>query len=116
MNEIDAIQEDLNILPGTGATMSIGSDSYPYYVSEALPNGVFGLYSPKSCFDGEHPWEGGSQVVDNFDPKHESEFYVKRRYKKWWKVEKNGKPIARFTGKYHRLHFGHAYSYQNPSF
>jgi hypothetical protein len=113
---LTAIAEDLKIFPGAGATKSVGSDSYPYYVSEALPNGVIGMYHPSAKFDDEHPWHGGSQVVDAYDPKAPSDFYIKRRYGNWWEVERNGTPIRKFTGRYVRLHFNGAHSYRDPSF
>ena len=110
------IEEDLKIMPGVGATKSVGSDCYPFYVSEVLPNHVIGMYEPKSHFDKDHPWEGGTMVVDAFNPQHRSELYIKRRYGKWWKCTKEGKPVGRLTCRYIRLEFGNAYSYQNPSF
>ena len=116
MTDIEKINNDLTITKGTGATVRVGSDVYPYYVSEVLPNGVYGLYSPNDRFDDQHPWEGGTMVVDPFDSEHKSEFYVKHRYGSWWKVNPNGTPISRFSTKYHVLKFGSAYSYRNPSF
>lgn len=109
------IMEDLILAPGLGATMSNGRDSYPYYVSEVLPNRVIGLYSPNSHF--EKSWENGHQVVDKYDPSHPTEIYIKRAYSRWWKVTKDGKKRLReFTGRYCHLSFGHAYAYQDPSF
>lgn len=116
MTPQEIIEEDLKILPGTGATMHVGSDSYPWYVSEVLPNSIIGMYAPKSWFDDKHPWESGMQVVAPFDAKHPSEIYIKRRYGKWWKVSSNGKPISRFTSRYERLYFTGARSYRDPSF
>jgi len=116
MNDIDQIKEDLQIQVGIGATMSVGSDSYPYYISSVLSNGVIGLYQPNSRFDSTHPWEGGTQVVDKFDKNHPTEFYIKRIYGKWWKCDKFGKRISRFTAKWMHFTIGHAYAYQNPSF
>lgn len=116
MTQQEIIEEDLKILPGTGATMRVGSDSYPWYVSEVASNGIIGMYKPKSWFDDKHPWEGGMQVVAPFDAKHPSEIYIKRRYGKWWKVSNDGKPISRFTSRYESLHFNGAYSYCDPSF
>ena len=116
MKHEEMIEEDLNIHVGIGATLSVGSDSYPYYVSETLPNGAIGMYHASSHWDDAHPWEGGSQVVDPFDARHATDFYIKRRYGHWWKINKDGSPIERFTGKYTRLSFGHAYSYCDPSF
>ena len=110
------IDEDLKIMPGVGATVSVGSDKYPYYVSEVLPNGVIGMYEPSSWFDDMHPWEGGDQVVEKFDPNHGSTCFIKRRYGHWWSVDKYGKPIKKFIGKYSRISFGYAISYQDPSF
>lgn len=110
------IEEDLKIFPGMGATASVGSDCYPFYVSELLPNHVIGMYEPKSWFDKDHPWEGGTMVVDAYDPQHQSELYIKRRYGKWWKCTKEGKPVTRLTCKYVRLRFGNACSYRDPSF
>lgn len=111
-----AVNEDLKIQLGVGATLSVGSDAYAYYVSEVLPNGVIGLYEPDSHWDEKHPWEGGTQVVSPFDPHAKSEKYIKRRYGTWWLVEANGRPINRFTSKWERLQFGHARSYRDPSF
>jgi len=110
------IEEDLKIFPGMGATKSVGSDCYPFYVAELLPNHVIGMYAPKSHFDKDHPWSAGTLVVDNYDPQHQSELYIKRRYGKWWVCTKEGKPVARFTCKYVRLRFGNASSYQDPCF
>jgi hypothetical protein len=115
-NAISIIEEDLKICVGCGATKSVGSDSYPLYVSEILPKNVIGMYTPKSQFDDAHPWHGGTQVVDAFDPNAKSMFYIKRRYGHWWEVESNGNPIRRFTGRYLRLSFNGAYSYRDPSF
>ena len=111
-----AIAEDLCISVGTGVTKHNGRDSYPFYVSEVLPNGVVGLTSGHGHFDSSHPWEGGIGVVDPFDHDQPTEFYIKRRYGNWWKVHKNGKPISRFTDRYSRICFGRASFYQDPSF
>ena len=108
------INEDLMIAPGVGATMTVGSDSYAYYVSEVLSNGIVGLYSPKTYF--ENSWADGTMKVDDFDKSNASEFYIKRRYGKWWKCTKDGNPLHKWTGKYARLHFGRAYAYRDPSF
>ena len=116
MTTEETINEDLKVVPGMGATMSVGSDAYAYYVSELLPNGVIGLYEPESCWDAAHPWEGGDQTVQPFNPEAKSEMYIKRRYGKWWKVDRNGKRICRFTSKYERFRFGRAVSYRDPSF
>lgn len=110
------IEEDLMIEVGIGATMSVGSDCYPYYISETLPNNVLGLYQPAARFDETHPWEGGTQVVDEFDRNHPTELYIKRTYGKWWNCDKNGKRLTRFTSKWIKFDIGHAYAYQNPSF
>lgn len=114
INHAQAINEDLMIVVGIGATYSVGSDSYPYYVSEVLPKGIYGLYAPNAQF--EKSWTDGSMVVDKFDPTHKSSMYIKRRYGKWWEVTTNGKPIRQFTSKYQRLHFGKANAYRDPSF
>ena len=116
MTAIEKINLDLTLTVGDGATVRVGSDCYPYYVSETLPNGVYGLYSPNAKFDDAHPWEGGTQVVDPFDPGHPSDFYVKHRYGNWWKVKADGTPIQRYSTRYHSLTFGSAYAYLNPSF
>ena len=111
------IEEDLKIDVGVGATMSVGSDAYAYYISEVLPNGVIGIYSPKTHFDDSHPLEGGTEVVDAFDPSAKSEFYLKRCYGKWWKVSRDGKTrLCRFTSRWEQFTIGHAYSYSDPSF
>lgn len=110
----EQIAEDLKIEIGIGVTEYNGRDSYPFYVSEILPNGVIGLYSPNSHF--KNNWTEGSMVVDAFDPKEKSEFYIKRRYGNWWKVEANGKPLCKWGGKYTSISFGAAISYQDPSF
>ena len=112
--EKKAIEEDLKIVPGVGATETVGSDSYPYYVSEVLPKGIIGMYAPNSHF--EKSWADGDMVVDPFDEKRPTEFYIKRRYGKWWTVKRDGTPVGRFTGRYVRLSFGHACSYRDPSF
>lgn len=113
----DIINEDLKLDVGLGATQSIGSDSYPYYISELLPNGVVGMYRPDARFDEKHPWYGGSGKVDPFDPSHASDFYIKRRYGSWWKCTKSGTPLkSGYDRKMPNLHFGFACYYQNPSF
>ena len=109
-NYVKAINEDLIIEVGLGATYSVGSDSYPYYVSEVLPNGVIGLYQPNSHF--EHDWTEGSMVADKFDLSHETEVYIRKSYGHWWECDKDGKRIHRW----HSIHFGHACSYRDPSF
>lgn len=115
LTEYEQIKEDLNMAPGLGATMYNGRDSWPYYVTEVLPNRVIGLYSPGSHF--KESWVDGHEVVDKFDPKHETELYIKRAYGKWWKVTKDGKKrIRQFTNRYHTLTFGHATSYSSPLF
>lgn len=111
------IDEDLAISVGIGATLRVGSDAYPYYISEVLPNGVIGIYSPKSHFDNAHPWQGGTEVVDPFDPNAESEIYIKRCYGNWWKVSRDDKArIERFISRWENFTIGHAYAYQDPSF
>lgn len=113
----EIINEDLNITVGTGVTCRSGSDSYPYYVSEVLPNGVFGLYHAPSKWDEKHPWEGGTQVVDPFDPNHKSEFFIKRRYGRWWGSDRTGKNVTKHCyGLYGQPKFGYAHAYQDPSF
>jgi hypothetical protein len=114
INAIQAIHEDLTITIGTGATLYVGSDSYPYYVSEVLPKGVYGLYSPHAHF--EKSWTDGSMTVDKFDANHTSTIYLKRRYGKWWEVSPEGSPRKPFTSKYSHLHFGKAHAYRDPSF
>jgi len=115
IDEAAQIKEDLNMAPGLGATMSNGRDSYPYYVSEVLPNKVIGMYSPGSHFAKD--WTDGHEVVDKYDPNHPTEFYIKRAYGKWWNVSKDGKKrLSRFTGRYRHLSFGHASAYSDPSF
>ena len=111
-NPIDIINEDLSLDVGVGATYYSGSDAYPYYVSELLPNGVIGLYSPKSWFDDKHPMYFGSLVVAPFNPKTPSSIYIKRLYGHWWRCEKNGKRIQRW----HSISFGHAESYLDIGF
>lgn len=116
MDQKTLIKEDLEVCVGIGATTSNGRDCYPYYVSEVLPNGIIGIYRAGWHFDAQHPWEGGDGVVDPFDQQHTSDFYIKRRYGKWWQVDGSGKPIEPFTGKYLRLSFGRAHAFQDPSF
>lgn len=114
-NEKEEIYFQLKLAPGLGATMSVGSDSYPYYVSDVLPNGVIGLYSPGSHFKND--WTDGYEVVDAFDSKHPTEIFIKKAYRKWWVVDKDGKKRIRpFTGRYNTLQFGSATSYRDPSF
>lgn len=110
------ISEELSISIGTGATYSNGLDSYPYYVSEFLPNMVIGLYEAHWKFDDQHPWEGGDGVVDAFDSTAKSELYIKKRYGEWWRCDKVGNPINKFTDKCCHLNFNGAFAYQNPSF
>ena len=112
-NPMDIINEDLNMEVGLGATYHCGSDAYPYYISELLPNNVIGLYSPNSYFDKTHPSYFGDQVVEDFDPNHKTEIYIRRRYGNWWTCDKNGKKISRFN---RTLKFGYARSYLDPSF
>lgn len=114
-DEKEEIYLQLNLAPGLGATMNVGSDSYPYYVSDVLPNGVIGLYSPGSHF--EHDWVDGYKKVDAFDSKHPTEIFIKKAYRKWWVVDQSGKKrIRRFTSRYQSLHFGTATSYRDPNF
>lgn len=111
------IEEDLRLEVGLGATKRVGSDEYPYYISELLPNGVVGMYRPDAKFDDKHPWYGGSGAVDPFDPSHKSEFYIKRRYGSWWKCTRSGVPLSDgYDRKMSGLHFGSAHYYQDPSF
>ena len=120
MAKVDAktqIAEDLVIAPGVGATMSVGSDAYAYWITEALPNNVYGICHARSHFDDDHPWEGGTEVVEPYDPtKDKTESYIKRCYGKWWKVDKDGHRLERFSGKWNRFSIGHACSYRDPSF
>ena len=104
------IEEDLKIQVGLGATYHCGSDAYPYYISEVLPNGVIGLYKPDAHF--EKDWTDGYQIVDPFDAAKQSEIYIRRSYGNWWVCEKNGKRMH----KWHSISFGHASSYRDPSF
>lgn len=108
------IDEDLMIAVGVGVTYSVGSDSYPYYIAEVLPNGIIGLYSPSSHF--EKSWTDGEMKVDPFMPEAKATFYVKRRYGNWWKVNKDGTPIMKWGGRHCNVSIGRAYSYQDPSF
>ena len=109
-NHQATIEEDLKIEVGIGATYHCGSDAYPYYVSEVLPNGVIGLYRPNSHF--EKDWTDGHKIVDKFNPKCLSEFYIRRSYGHWWTCNKDGKRICRW----HSISFGHASAYTDPSF
>lgn len=113
-DRIKAIQEDLTIHVGMGATLSCGSDRYPYYVSERLPNNVIGLYRPGYHFTND--WTDGDMTVDEFDSNAKSTLYIKRRYGKWWAVRRDGTPLRRFTSRYERLSFGSAIAYRDPSF
>lgn len=120
MAKVDAktqIAEDLTIEPGTGATMSVGSDSYAYWITEVLPNSVYGICHARSHFDDRHPWEGGTEVIEPFDPaKDKTESYIKRCYGKWWNVDKDGHRLSRFSCKWRHFSIGHTCSYRNPSF
>lgn len=120
MSKIDAkvqINEDLMVQPGTGATMSVGSDAYAYWVTEVLPNHIYGIGRAHSHFDDSHPWEGGDMVVEPFDPaKDKTEFFIKRCYGKWWKVTNDGHRLERFSSKWRRFRLGHVCAYQDPSF
>lgn len=104
------IEEDLIIDVGVGATRHIGSDAYPYYVSEVLPNGIIGMYRPDSHF--ERDWTDGNKTVDAFDSSHKSDFYVRRSYGSWWKCTTDGKRLVKWSN----VKFGSAYSYLDPSF
>lgn len=108
------LKEDLTIIIGIGATYRVGSDSYPYYISEILPNGIYGLYSPKSHF--KKSWTDGTMIVDPFDTKQKSTMYIKRYYGNWYEVDITGKRRRRLTTKYSHLNFGKACSYRDPSF
>ncbi len=120
MAKVDAAQhiaEDLETSPGTGATQSVGSDSYPYWVTEVLPNGVYGICRADSHFDEAHPWEGGVEVVEPYDPATcKTEMHIKRCYGNWWVVSRDGKRLRRFTDKYVRFSIGSAVAYSDPSF
>ena len=117
LTEKEQILEDLTICPGTGATKHVVSDCYPYWVTEVLPNHVYGICHARSHFDEDHPWEGGHEVIDKFDPAIDKmQFYLKRCYGHWWEVERDGKKrLRRFDGRYVSFTIGHACSYQNPS-
>ena len=115
----DLITEELTIEVGTAATKHVGSDSYPYYISEVLPNGVYGVYAADYTFDNAHPYYAGYAVIQPFDKtnaKTKTDFYLKRCYGNWWKVDKNGSRISRFTDRYQHFSIGHAIAYLNPSF
>ena len=113
----EQIIEDLTVCPGMGATKHVVSDAYPYWITEVLPNRVFGVCHARSHFDKDHPWEGGHEVIYKYDPViDKTEFYLKRSYGHWWEVERDGKKrLRRFDGRYVSFSIGHAYSYQNPS-
>ena len=118
LSEKSQILEDLTITPGMGATKSVVSDCYPYWVTEVLPNRVYGICHARSHFDEDHPWEGGHEVVEKWDPeKDKTEFYIKRCYGRWWKVSPDGKQrLEKIEGRYVSFTIGHACSYRNPSF
>ena len=117
LTEKERILEDLTICPGTGATKHVVSDCYPYWVTEVLPNRVYGICHARSHFDENHPLEGGHEVIDKFDPAiDKTQFYLKRCYGHWWEVDRDGKKrLRRFDGRYVSFTIGHACSYQNPS-
>lgn len=113
----DLITEDLTIEVGTGATKQVGSDSYPYYISEVLPNGVYGVCAAKYKFDGAHPYYDGHATVQPFDRTNaKTDFYLKRCYGNLWKVDKNGSRISRFTDRYQHFTIGRAIAHLDPSF
>jgi hypothetical protein len=114
IDPVKAIKEDICMHVGLGVTESVGSDSYPYYVSEMLPKGVIGLCRPRTTF--RTGWTEGTLDVEPFDVSMKTVFYIKRRYGNWWKVTPEGKPICRYSGRYHHISFGHAYGYRDPSF
>lgn len=102
------------IIVGTGATHSVGSDSYPLYVTEVKQKGrLLGLCSAESHFDDQHPWQAGDMVVEPFDPKLKTEFWLKKYGKKWYHASPDG---TRHPGSVYRISFGGAYSYRDPSF
>jgi len=117
ITEKEQILEDLTISPGMGATKSVVSDCYPYWITEVLPNRVYGICHARSHFDQDHPWEGGHEVVDKYDPKIDvTECYIKRSYGRWWRVSKDGKKrLEKLEGPYCSFSIGHAVSYRNPS-
>lgn len=114
----DQILEDLTVCPGTGATKSVGSDRYPYWITEVLPGRVFGICGAKSHFDKDHPWEGGAEVIEPWNPaRDKTELYIKRCYGHWWKVDKTGKKrLRRFDSRWESFTLGKAESYRDPSF
>ena len=116
MTPEEIVKQDLMIQVGTGLTESVGSDSYGFYVSEVLGNGVYGIYSAPANWSDKNPYYGGTMETKAFDPTHKSEFYIKRSYGHWWRVHPNGKRISRFSGRYCHISFGHAYNYRDPSF
>lgn len=118
ISEKAQILEDLTICPGTGATLRVGSDSYPYWITEVCPNRVFGICHAKSHFDEKHPWQGGTQVVEEYDPKiNKTDVYIKRCYGHWWVVTKDGKErLRRFDDRWRHFSIGEAESYKDPSF
>lgn len=113
----EQILEDLTICPGTGATKRVVSDAYPFWITEVLPNRVFGICRARTHFDKDHPWEGGYEVIEKYDPAiDKTELYLKRNYGHWWVVERNGKKLLRrFDGQHASVEIGYARAYQNPS-
>lgn len=114
IDPVKTLEEDLKMHIGLGATKTVGSDAYPYYVSDILPNGVIGLCRPTTTF--KTSWTDGTLDVEPFNKSMQTDFYIKRRYGNWWTVTPEGKPICKYTSRYTRLSFGQAYGYRDPSF
>lgn len=96
---------------GEGATYSIGSDSYGYFITEVDPKSkTIGLYTPKHWF--KRDWTDGDMVHDDFDPDAKPEFWLQAYRGKWYYYDMKTKTRLHTQ---HPIHIGYCCFYQDPS-
>lgn len=112
-HSIDEIAAELK--PGTGMTQQVGSDSYPWWVTEVLAGKTIGLCHADARFDEAHPWEGGVQAVKPYDPEAglKATTWIRHERGEWVEVTRDGARVQDFPG---IVTFGKAFSYLDPSF
>ena len=111
------LNEDLKKMKvGLGATKSVGSDCYPFYVATVMLNTkgklVVGMYHANSHF--EKSWTDGTMVVDKFDASKKPEFWLTPWRCAWYECDQNGELLVPHRKIWYS--FGAACSYQDPSF
>lgn len=97
---------------GEGATYSVGSDSYGYFITDVDPKTKsIGLYTPSHWF--RRDWTDGDMEHAPFDPNAKPEFWLCAFRGKWYYYD----PVAkRRLSNQHPIHIGHCCFYQDPSF